>query len=294
MRRYVTFGAVGAVLLALVLLLRPMACGGGAPPPPDTVGRASPLLPEETASSAGAARPTATTSSAAPRKIDPPLESVEQQIVTLTNEERKRAGLAPLAFEAFLTGAARKHSTDMLVRGFTDHVNPDGLTPADRVALESRRMVGSTGENIASFTNAKRDNLARDIVAGWMTSPLHRENILRPEYTHIGVGVVPAGTELRATQVFARIVALTDSPVPASLRRGETLYVTAVAASPSLRCDRLDVFSAESGLTVLGPMPAGDVKMSVPAAVYKLRFYCGAPGGTSGAIFAGPRIEVKE
>lgn len=298
MRRYFLFGLTGAVLLALFLWLRPIACGAGIPAAPDTAGRAAKLLPEETAAPAAGPAPTAAaTSSVAahapgPAAAGPPLEAVEQQIVALTNEERRRAGLAPLTVEPFLVAAARKQSTDMLARDFFDHVNPDGLTPQDRVEMESRSMIGSTRENIARESPPKND--AQGLVSGWMNSPGHRENILSPEITHIGVGVVTAGRELRATQVFARIVALTDPTIPPTVRRGDAIHVAVRPAAASTQCGRLDVFSGESGLIVLGPMPTGDVKMSVPSGVYKLRFYCGAPGAARGVIFSGPPVEVKE
>ena len=53
-------------------------------------------------------------------------------------------------------------------------------------------------------------NLARDFadassaVSAWMNSPSHRENILNPNYTNLGVGVAVMGQEIRATQVFVR------------------------------------------------------------------------------------------
>ena len=40
---------------------------------------------------------------------------------------------------------------------------------------------------------------------GWMSSSGHRQNILCPEYTHLGVGVVAHGPEIRAAQLFATL-----------------------------------------------------------------------------------------
>jgi uncharacterized protein YkwD len=45
----------------------------------------------------------------------------------------------------------------------------------------------STGENLAWGTHANATPVR--IVDGWMNSAGHRENILRPQFTEVGVGV---------------------------------------------------------------------------------------------------------
>jgi uncharacterized protein YkwD len=52
------------------------------------------------------------------------------------------------------------------------------------------------------------------IMVGWMNSPGHRENILAPGYTHLGVGVMAKNQEIKATQVFIRIAAGEIRPGP--------------------------------------------------------------------------------
>jgi uncharacterized protein YkwD len=54
------------------------------------------------------------------------------------------------------------------------------------------------GENIA-YGNVSADQM----VAMWMSSPGHRANILRPEFTHLGVGVARTGSgRVYGTQDF--------------------------------------------------------------------------------------------
>ena len=43
------------------------------------------------------------------------------------------------------------------------------------------------------------------IMATLMASPGHRQNLLEPQYTHLGVGVSARGQEVRATQVFGQL-----------------------------------------------------------------------------------------
>lgn len=119
------------------------------------------------------------------------------EVVVLTNRERAGAGLPPLAADPPLARAAQAYSTDMAVRAFYSHTSPEGTQPWDRAAAagSTRRSIG---ENIACGQRS-----AAEVVEGWMNSPGHRANILKPGFTHIGVGYAgggPAGTYW--TQLF--------------------------------------------------------------------------------------------
>ena len=52
------------------------------------------------------------------------------------------------------------------------------------------------------MTPEQIQHLAQVIMSGWMNSPGHRKNILSPEYTHLGIGVITNNQEVKATQVF--------------------------------------------------------------------------------------------
>ncbi|GGP45340.1 hypothetical protein GCM10010287_12400 [Streptomyces variabilis] len=110
-----------------------------------------------------------------------------------------RAGRASAAVRrpAADHAAAQAHSADMVARDFYAHTAPDGSKPWDRAAAAGSRC-RTVGENIACGQRS-----AAEVVRGWMNSPGHRANILKPEFTHIGVGFAGGG---RAgtywTQVF--------------------------------------------------------------------------------------------
>ncbi|HET8774401.1 MAG TPA: CAP domain-containing protein [Thermoanaerobaculia bacterium] len=287
MKRFLFFGTLTATLLALFLLLRPAVSAIGSPAVPDTVGRAKELLPEERA---GGAAATATTTVAGPKPVaGPPMEVIEQQVLALTNEARRTAGLPPVALDESLRRAARSHARDMIDRGFTDSINPDGLTAEDRVSRENRRAVALVGETLGAGS-VKDAELARHLVADWAGNPTEREKVLRPDFTQIGVGVVPSGDEVRAVQLFGRTVALTDTPIPEKVAAGSTVRVVLAAGDPSLQCSTLDVFAPDTGLAAVGPLPFGDVAMNVAPGVYRLRIQCAGNGSTR--IYSGPRIEV--
>ncbi|MFJ4366306.1 CAP domain-containing protein [Streptomyces chartreusis] len=119
------------------------------------------------------------------------------EVVDLTNRERARAGLRPLAADPALSAAAQSYSADMAARAFYSHTSPEGTQPWDRAAAAGSRM-RAIGENIACGQRSPAE-----VVEGWMNSPGHRANILKRDFTHIGIGFAgggPAGTYW--TQLF--------------------------------------------------------------------------------------------
>lgn len=115
------------------------------------------------------------------------LRQTAGEVVSLTNAERATAGLPPLAVDTLLTTAAQAHSDDMVARTFYSHTDPDGGQPWDRAAAAGSRR-RTIGENIACGQRSPAE-----VVRGWMNSPGHRANILKPDFTHIGIGLAGGG-----------------------------------------------------------------------------------------------------
>jgi uncharacterized protein YkwD len=133
-------------------------------------------------------------------KKDPPplkLSDEEKTLLDLTNAERAKEKLPPLTANPLLFRAARAHSANMARKGEMKHVL-DGKTPNDRlddVGYDWRKC----GENIAQSDGAS----LQEIVKGWMESKAHREHILEPAFTEIGVGIARDDKgDVYYTQVF--------------------------------------------------------------------------------------------
>jgi uncharacterized protein YkwD len=145
-----------------------------------------------------------------PEAVLPPpgvkhLPKVEDLVFDLTNQARQAKGLPPFIKDAQLTQVARAFSDDMLVRRFFDHTTPDGVTFDERIADRYRHRTRIMGENIwyaSGYHVANIRQVAQEIVDDWMSSPGHRENILDPRFTHLGVGVSARHNSVRATQEF--------------------------------------------------------------------------------------------
>ncbi|MFG3583141.1 CAP domain-containing protein [Streptomyces sp. NPDC047990] len=125
------------------------------------------------------------------------LARTTREVLALTNTERAGEGLPPLLADTPLAAAAQAHSDDMVARAFYSHTSPEGGRPWDRAAAagSTRRTIG---ENIACGQRSPAE-----VVRGWMNSPGHRANILKPDFTHLGVGLAGGGEAgMYWTQLF--------------------------------------------------------------------------------------------
>lgn len=98
-----------------------------------------------------------------------------KEIYEETNKERISAGLPELVWSDELAEAADIRAEEII--GTFSHIRPDGTKC---YALGDRIH----GENIARGPHAS----GAEFVQHWMDSPGHRENILRKEFTMMGVG----------------------------------------------------------------------------------------------------------
>ena len=120
----------------------------------------------------------------------------ERQLFDLVNEERTQRGIDALVLDERLVPVARSHSQEMFTLKYFSHESPVSGSPFDR--LKAARITYSrAGENLAYAQSVAVAHRAL------MDSPGHRENILRSEFTRIGIGVINAGAYGRmVTQLF--------------------------------------------------------------------------------------------
>ncbi|AJC60641.1 CAP domain-containing protein [Streptomyces sp. 769] len=129
-----------------------------------------------TASAAPAAAPKAAASTA-------PTSGATARVLELVNKERGKAGCSPLALNTKLTKAAQAHSKDMADHHTMSHTGSDGSDPGARLAKAGYHW-NSYGENVA-YGYATPES----VMAGWMSSPGHKRNILDCSFKEIGVGL---------------------------------------------------------------------------------------------------------
>jgi uncharacterized protein YkwD len=138
---------------------------------------------------------------APPAAIPIATNTTGEDIVVRTNAERQKLSLPMLSRNAALMNAAQLQANQMAALNKMAHDLPGASFPSlsSRLDFVGYRM-SAFGENVAEGYPS-----AVAVVAGWMTSPGHRENIVSTHYTQMGAGVATAqnGRKFYA-QVFAR------------------------------------------------------------------------------------------
>jgi uncharacterized protein YkwD len=157
--------------------------------------------------------------------VDEFCTEVSAHIFLLTNKERKSRDLVELEWDEGLYTLANNHAHEMAQYRYMDHVNRTGFDATARakalglVTVKEVMVDGYLGvrdgiaENLAftgtghvvgsGFVNpALPDAVATALVEGWMKSPGHRQNILEPAVTHLGVAVQKGGKYYYAAQNF--------------------------------------------------------------------------------------------
>lgn len=220
---------------------------------------------------------------------------LQDELHNQLNRIRRSRNLPALQREPKLTEIARRHSRDMIKNGFFAHHNLRGESSADRVAEDHRRLVGLVGENLwggSKYDFVDVPSLATRIVNDLMKSSGHRENILKRDYTHLGIGAVMRGEEIRVTQVFAAVDGLLRRDLPERVRRSQALDLRMNAigrAGPAVRVD----FESMRGKQALGPFPIGSASAPSAPGRYRLRFYFPSERRQVLKIVYGPAIEVR-
>jgi len=128
------------------------------------------------------------------------LAAREAELHRAVNAERAGRHLIALRRRADLDAVTRAHSADMARRSYLSHVSPEGENPVDRLEQAGVSGFSLAGENAGLTSKA---DPSREILAGWLASPVHRENLHAPPWNATGIGIAqaPDGT-LYFTQLY--------------------------------------------------------------------------------------------
>jgi uncharacterized protein YkwD len=128
----------------------------------------------------------------------PNTEAIEKELWSLVNKERGLQSVPLLELSSTLSELARQHSLDMAHQGKPTHRSSNGKTLIHRLE-DAGFFYVNAGENVA-FSETF---VAEFIHKAFFESREHKENILDPDFTHIGIGVVQSeGKGYFVTQDF--------------------------------------------------------------------------------------------
>jgi uncharacterized protein YkwD len=116
-------------------------------------------------------------------------DELAAEIIRLVNQERTGRGLDPVSHNPQLADAADDYGCTMIRDGYFGHYHPvTGEGPGERTAAAGYRY-RAVGENLAAGQRTPAE-----VVDDWMNSTEgHRENILNPMWSDVGVGVRTGG-----------------------------------------------------------------------------------------------------
>lgn len=116
-----------------------------------------------------------------------------QEILNSVNTERANVGLKSLSLSGTLMNGAAIRANELTT--YYSHTRPDGTDCF--TVVEDTYPSYYIGENIAAGQES-----TSEVMNGWMNSPGHRANILRPSYSELGVGLAYGSDRYYWVQLF--------------------------------------------------------------------------------------------
>lgn len=149
----------------------------------------------------------------------------EQELAGLINGARLAAGLQPFGLDPRLASVSRGHSDDMARSWYFSHVSP--TTGDVNSRLRAARVPYRTASQSIAWVRSPR--LAYD---AFMSDGANRGNLLSPDFTDLGVGIVRVGRQMLVTSTFVSAWASRRWPaaspvVPWSAAQGPASALTA-------------------------------------------------------------------
>lgn len=147
----------------------------------------------------------------------PDLTQLRSRLLELINQDRQSMGVAVLAADAGLDKASQSHSDEMIAQGYIGHNSPISGTP--QMQANAFGVSELVAQNIA--ISRSLENSQKEL----MSSPGHRKTMIKPDWTHVGLGVAasPDGFLYITQNFFVRRFEL--ETLPAKVKVGETIHV---------------------------------------------------------------------
>lgn len=165
------------------------------------------------------------------------ISQIERNVVTLINEDRRKAGLSPVTWDETAANAARKHVEEEANTGYISHWGIDGEKPQRRYTLVGGLNAVDENESVTlwlqgGFRGVSKDQLT-SIVTEHQTAMVseqppndgHRKNILDPHHTGVGIAIAVGKFGVAMAQEFTNHYAVMTPP-PLNSTPGATITLT--------------------------------------------------------------------
>ncbi len=171
-----------------------------------------------------------------------------QELISLTNSQRVKAGLSPLSENPQLDTAASAKAANMFAENYWAHFAPSGKSPWDFIQGSGYKFKFA-GENLA-----KNFYTSGEVVDAWMASPTHKENIVSPKYKEIGMAVVEGNLNGQKTTLVVQMFGNSDTITAVAQQESFRIVPSAIAASGEGLVMSIDPYRTYKfiGLGILG------------------------------------------
>lgn len=145
---------------------------------------------------------------ALPKRATVEISLSSDNLLQLVNQDRSKHNLRPLQTNPRLMRAAYAKGEHMLRNAYFAHVSPEGVEPWDFIR-DQNFSFSYAGENLArGYTSSY------ELLNDFLQSSSHRENLLSPLYSDIGIAVVNGKFEGQPVIITVQLFA---SPASARL-----------------------------------------------------------------------------
>ena len=119
------------------------------------------------------------------------------ELLALINAQRTNAGVPAVTLNSQLSAAALAHSTDMACNDFLSHTGSNGSTIGQRII--------AAGYSPSYYVEIIAIGGPQEAIAQWNDDALHRNAMLDPKATEIGIGFVYSSTSLYGSYFTATL-----------------------------------------------------------------------------------------
>ncbi|MEZ4708906.1 MAG: LysM peptidoglycan-binding domain-containing protein [Caldilineaceae bacterium] len=170
------------------------------------------------------------------------MNSTAQEVAAAINQTRSQVGLPPLAYQPMLIQAAQGHAFDMVNSHNYSHYGSDGSSVNDRVHRLGYATEQWASENWVAVADPTR------AIQWWMNSPVHRNNILNPNWHGLGVGSAIDGS---GQHIFVAVFGTDGDSAPVVQAAAQPASPPAESLAPQFYANQPGFHSVQPGDTLL-------------------------------------------
>jgi uncharacterized protein YkwD len=133
--------------------------------------------------------------------LDAAILDTAEAIVRAINVQRAEAGTPALIPEARLADIANLRSTDMTVRSYTGHDDPETGRTILEDLLAQTGYAGPSAELIYAARDPL-DSVPDRVIEAWLNDPMHKALLLEPSFRYCGIGLQGDGMWWKLTLIL--------------------------------------------------------------------------------------------